>query len=84
MLDVKAGVVNTAPVNMAAPPVAEVYHLKVAPAVVEVAVKTAFCPEVICPPGAFDVTTGATGVGLTITSAFALVELVQPPAVAST
>ena len=73
-----------APVNIGVPPVAAVYQLKVAHAVVDVAVKVAVWPEVICPPGAFEVITGATGVGLTITSALALVELVQPPAVAST
>ena len=84
MFDVRAGVVNEAPVATGVPPVAVVYQLKVAPAVVEVAVKVAVCPAVTCAFDGLTVTTGWAGVGLTFTEAAALVGLTQLPNDAST
>ena len=84
MFEVSAGVVKVAPVNIGEPPLAAVYQLKVAPAVVDVALITAVWPDEIWALAGVTVKVGATGVGLTTTSVFALVELTQLPAAAST
>jgi hypothetical protein len=84
MFELNAGVVNVAPVNIGAPPLAVVYQLNTAPAVVDAALITAVWPDEICALDGVTVKVGATGVGLTTTSVFALVELTQLPVAAST